>query len=170
VNTSIHLNSAGDTHKLGVLLGSCLENGAFIGLAGKLGAGKTTFTQGLAKQLGVQEEVASPTFLMLNEYHSGRLPLYHFDLYRLQEDLNSNSSAALCLKSELDEIMQSGQPAVVVVEWIDLWEDFSAEYDELRISIDYQEGTEGRLAGFREKGDGSALLVKRLSDGCRSLG
>lgn len=159
---AIHLNSSADTKKLGILLGSCIEKRAFIGLVGKLGAGKTTLTQGLAEQLAVDEAVNSPTFLMLNEYHSGRLPLYHFDLYRLQEDLDCSSGAALALKLELDEIMDTNYAAVVVVEWINLWENFGSEYDQLRIDLDYESESDGRQASLSVRGPGAELLLKNI--------
>ncbi|MCH5585394.1 tRNA (adenosine(37)-N6)-threonylcarbamoyltransferase complex ATPase subunit type 1 TsaE [Shimazuella sp. AN120528] len=66
-------------------MGTKLSKGAVIALSGELGAGKTTFSQGLAKGLGVEEYVDSPTFSILKVYE-GRLPLYHMDVYRLEED------------------------------------------------------------------------------------
>jgi tRNA threonylcarbamoyladenosine biosynthesis protein TsaE len=71
------------TQRLGALLGAALRPGDVILLHGGLGAGKTALTQGIARGLGVTETVNSPTFTILKEY-SGRLPLYHFDLYRIE--------------------------------------------------------------------------------------
>ena len=159
---SIHLNSAEDTHKFGALIGSCIRKRAFIGLCGELGAGKTTLTQGLAGVLGVSEPVSSPTFLMLNEYHSGRLPLYHFDLYRLQEDLDTDSAAATILRAELAEICQSDREAVIVVEWIDLWEDFASDYDELRIELKYDHVNDGRQICLNPRGRFACELLKNM--------
>lgn len=159
----IQLNSAADTRRLGSLLGSCLEDGAVIGLSGQLGAGKTTFTQGLAAGLGIDEQVNSPTFLMLNEYHSGKMPLYHFDLYRLQEDLDQGSPAALELKAELDELIAEGNSGVVVVEWIDLWEDFIHAYEGLRISLRYMTGEDGRQADLSANGYQAQTVLQRLA-------
>lgn len=69
----------------GEKLGKCLEKGDIVCLIGGLGAGKTTFGQGVAKGLEVADaSILSPTFLMLREYHQARLPLFHFDLYRLE--------------------------------------------------------------------------------------
>jgi len=161
VTFAIHLNSVDETKKLGRLLGACLQNQAFIGLVGNLGAGKTTLTQALAEQLGVDDAVSSPTFLMLNEYHSGRLPLFHFDLYRLQEDLSPESAAMTALKSEIDEVVQSGLDAVVVVEWINLWEEFAAGFDELRLEMSY-DSTDGRQVKFRAAGPGSENILAAL--------
>ena len=72
-----------DTWELGKRLGKEAEPGCVICLDGDLGAGKTVFTQGFAAGLGIREPVNSPTFTILKEYEDGRLPLYHFDVYRI---------------------------------------------------------------------------------------
>ena len=71
------------TEALGVRLGQLLQPGAVIAYTGDLGAGKTAFTRGLARGLGIPDRVTSPTFTIVNEYEGGRLPLFHFDMYRL---------------------------------------------------------------------------------------
>ena len=76
--------SAEDTENLGFILGQEAKKGDIFCLSGNLGAGKTVFTQGFAKGLGYEDRVTSPTFTLMNEYIGGRLPLYHFDLYRLE--------------------------------------------------------------------------------------
>ena len=80
------LASHEDTLKLGRAVGNVLKAGDILLLEGYLGAGKTTFTQGLADGLGVDEFVNSPTFVIINEYYSGKFPLYHMDLYRLEDE------------------------------------------------------------------------------------
>lgn len=80
------LNDYEETIALGEKLGASLQPGDILLLEGDLGAGKTTLTQGLAKGLGVTEFVNSPTFVIINEYFTGRLPLYHMDLYRVEEE------------------------------------------------------------------------------------
>lgn len=80
-------NSADETKALAAKLAGVLEAGAVITLDGDLGAGKTQFTQGLAAALGVADAVTSPTFNLMVVYDGGRLPLYHFDLYRLEDPL-----------------------------------------------------------------------------------
>ncbi len=82
-------NSAVETEKIGEALGAVLEPGAVVAYRGDLGAGKTAFTRGLARGLGAREQVTSPTYTIVNEYLSGRMPLFHFDMYRLasSEDL-----------------------------------------------------------------------------------
>ncbi|MCU0567633.1 MAG: tRNA (adenosine(37)-N6)-threonylcarbamoyltransferase complex ATPase subunit type 1 TsaE [Oculatellaceae cyanobacterium Prado106] len=71
------------TRNLGVVLGRSLPPGSILLLEGNLGSGKTTLVQGMGEGLGIVEPVSSPTFILLNEYPEGRIPLYHFDLYRL---------------------------------------------------------------------------------------
>ena len=76
-------NSPEETEQLGCALGNLLPAGAILAYEGDLGAGKTAFTRGLARGLGATEPVTSPTYTIVNEYLSGRLPLFHFDMYRL---------------------------------------------------------------------------------------
>ncbi len=76
-------NSEQETEELGARLAERLEPGAVIAFTGDLGAGKTAFTRGLARGLGISDRVTSPTFTIVNEYEGGRLPLFHFDMYRL---------------------------------------------------------------------------------------
>ena len=75
-------NNPAETETLGELLAGKLTAGTVIAFTGDLGAGKTAFTRGLARGLGIDERVTSPTFTIVNEYE-GRLPLFHFDMYRL---------------------------------------------------------------------------------------
>ena len=76
-------DSAEMTEKIAEKYAQSINSPTVISLVGDLGAGKTTFTKGFAKGLGVKELVTSPTFTIMNDYKSGRLPLYHFDMYRL---------------------------------------------------------------------------------------
>ena len=78
-----HSHSAGDTRELGERLARALSPGAVVAFTGDLGAGKTAFVSGMAEGLGIEERVTSPTFTIVNEYEGGRLPLFHFDMYRL---------------------------------------------------------------------------------------
>ena len=77
-------NSPAETEAVGISLASKLCPGAVIAYEGDLGAGKTAFTRGLAKGLGCTDPVTSPTYTIVNEYLSGRMPLFHFDMYRLR--------------------------------------------------------------------------------------
>ena len=76
-------NSPAETEAVGAALGEILQPGTVLAYRGDLGAGKTAFTRGLARGLGCDEIVTSPTYTIVNEYLSGRLPLFHFDMYRL---------------------------------------------------------------------------------------
>lgn len=82
-------NSPAETEAVGCALGKVLAPGTVLAYEGDLGAGKTAFTRGLARGLGCTEQVTSPTYTIVNEYLSGWLPLFHFDMYRLRsaEDL-----------------------------------------------------------------------------------
>ena len=82
-------NSPEETEAVGQALGKVLKAGTVLAYEGDLGAGKTAFTRGLARGLGAKDPVTSPTYTIVNEYLSGRLPLFHFDMYRLasSEDL-----------------------------------------------------------------------------------
>ena len=76
-------NSPSETEAVGAALARALKPGTVIAYRGDLGAGKTAFTRGLARGLGVKEAVTSPTYTIVNEYLGGRIPLFHFDMYRL---------------------------------------------------------------------------------------
>lgn len=76
-------NSPAETETVGQALAACLAPGTVLAYRGDLGAGKTAFTRGLARGLGATDLVTSPTYTIVNEYLSGRLPLFHFDMYRL---------------------------------------------------------------------------------------
>ena len=77
-------NSPEETEAIGAALGKIIKPGTVIAYRGDLGAGKTAFTRGLAKGLGCTEIVTSPTYTIVNEYLGGRIPLFHFDMYRLR--------------------------------------------------------------------------------------
>ena len=76
-------NSPAETESVGAALGNIIKPGTVIAYRGDLGAGKTAFTRGLAKGLGCTDIVTSPTYTIVNEYLGGRIPLFHFDMYRL---------------------------------------------------------------------------------------
>jgi tRNA threonylcarbamoyladenosine biosynthesis protein TsaE len=100
--------------KLAAKIGSKLKGGEVIELVSDLGGGKTTFVKGLAKGLGSDDEVHSPSFTLSNEYKAGQLKIYHFDFYRLQEPG--------IMREELAEAV-ADLTGVVVVEWPEIVED-----------------------------------------------
>jgi tRNA threonylcarbamoyladenosine biosynthesis protein TsaE len=108
-DVTLHSASASQTHRLGALLGSLLRPGDVVLLEGPLGAGKTALTQGIGAGLDVRETINSPTFTLLKEY-LGRLPLYHFDLYRIEDP---EEMFALGFEDYF------GGEGVCVVEWAD---------------------------------------------------
>ena len=101
-------NNAAETRALGERLAAQLKAGDVVLLEGELGAGKSELARGVAKGLGVQETVTSPSFTILNVYESGRIPLYHFDWYRLED-------AGELYELGLDEYL--GGDGIALVEW-----------------------------------------------------
>ena len=135
-----------ETAALAERLGGAAEAGTVLCLVGDLGAGKTLFTQGFARGLGVTEEVTSPTFALMNQY-CGRLPVTHFDLYRLERE------------DELDEIgfYEYAEPSggVVLIEWADKFPDALPE-PHIRLEIERGEAeNERRLVFFTTEEDGA---------------
>lgn len=121
----ITTHSADETQALGQKLASRLAPGDVIAYFGDLGAGKTAFTRGLAQGLGITDPVTSPTYTIVNEYLSGRLPLFHFDMYRL-----SSSDELFDIGWE-DYLSRGG---VCAVEWSENVAD--ALQDAIRVTIE----------------------------------
>jgi tRNA threonylcarbamoyladenosine biosynthesis protein TsaE len=105
-------HSATETESLGEAWGREARSGWVIGLSGDIGAGKTQLVKGLARGLGVTERVHSPTFALVNQYTTGRLPLFHLDLYRLETPEQIRSAG-------LEDFLQPD--GVTVVEWVERW-------------------------------------------------
>ena len=135
---------AKDTYELGEKIGQMAKPGMVISLTGDLGVGKTVFTQGLAKGLGIEEPVNSPTFTIVQVYEEGRLPLYHFDVYRIGDI------------EEMDEIGYEDYfygEGVCLMEWADLIREILPE-QMCRVTIekDLEKGFDYRkitLEGFK---------------------
>jgi tRNA threonylcarbamoyladenosine biosynthesis protein TsaE len=118
-----------ETYALGKSLGEAAKPGDVICLNGNLGVGKTVFTQGFADGLAITEPVNSPTFTIVREYRSGRLPLYHFDVYRLSDGMEFLDTGAE------DYLEDSG---LSVIEWADIVADVLPP-DALVVMIEYAE-------------------------------
>lgn len=118
------------TQRLGYLFGRFLPAGSTILLEGDLGAGKTTFVQGIGKGLGVEELIVSPTFTLINEYLDGRLPLYHLDLYRLE------SSQVDSLYPEIYWEGVEVVPGIVAIEWQQRLMQKPSHYIEIELSFE----------------------------------
>ena len=107
----LHIASEKETERIGEAIGRAAEPGTVVALIGGLGTGKTTLTKSIARGLGVTETVTSPTFNIIREYKSGRIPLYHFDVYRIGDP---------------DEMFELGYEeyfygdGICVVEWADI--------------------------------------------------
>jgi len=133
----VQLVDANATHELGIDLGKSLTAGSVLLLTGELGSGKTTLVQGLAQGMKIGDSIVSPTFTIINEYFSGRLPLYHLDLYRLTsaevDDLQLESYW-LGLETEL---------GIVAIEWAERLSHLPANY--LRLELTYDR-VDGRIA------------------------
>lgn len=136
-------HSAAETRALGKRLGEALSAGDVITLNGDLGTGKTVLTKGIAEGLGIYEPVTSPTFTIVQEYHGGRLPLYHFDVYRVADESEMEEAG-------FDEYLFNGG-GVSVIEWpelipgilpahridITIEKDLSADFDYRKITVKY---------------------------------
>lgn len=104
------------------------KNGAFVCMYGDIGAGKTAFTKLCAQHLNVKEKVTSPSFVIINEYLSGDLPVYHFDLYRLEKE---------GVKTIIEELTEYSRPDVLTfVEWAE-FSDLELPFDRIEIRIEY---------------------------------
>ena len=118
-------NSVEETERLGAAMAEKLPAGSVVAFSGDLGAGKTAFVRGMARGLGVTERVTSPTFTIVNEYEGGRLPLFHFDLYRL-------GSADELFDIGWEDYLARG--GICAVEWSENVAE-AIENDAIRVSI-----------------------------------
>ena len=135
--------SSEDTFNIGYEIGKSAAPGSVYTLIGDLGVGKTVFTQGVAAGLGIREAVNSPTFTILQVYDEGRLPFYHFDVYRIGDPEEMYE-----LGFE-DYIYGDG---VSLIEWANLIEDIlPKEYIEVLIEKDLVRGTDYRRITIEEK-------------------
>ena len=131
----IKIKNERETEDFGRELGAGAKAGTVIALIGDLGTGKTTLTKYIAAGLGVTEQVTSPTFTIIKEYRTGRIPLFHFDVYRI---------------GDIDEMFEIGYEeyffgdGICVIEWADLIEDLIPE-DAMTIRITRGESDEERV-------------------------
>lgn len=132
----IETNGERETHASGFRLGETAKRGQVFALIGDLGVGKTVFTKGLAAGLGITEPVSSPTFTIVQIYEGGRLPFYHFDVYRI---------------SDVEEMEEIGYEdyiygdGVSLIEWADLIADILPEhYTRITIEKDLEKGFDYR--------------------------
>lgn len=140
---TIHSMGEQETQELGEKLGRNAAPGQVYTLIGDLGVGKTVFTQGFAKGLGITEPVNSPTFTIVQIYEEGRLPFYHFDVYRIGD------------VEEMEEIGYEDcfyGEGVCLIEWADLIEEILPEhYTQITIEKDLDKGFDYRKITIKEK-------------------
>lgn len=138
----IESNSAEETFALGKQCGEKAEAGQVYCLYGDLGVGKTVFIKGFAAGLGIKEPVSSPTFTILQVYDEGRLPFYHFDVYRI-------SDPEEMYEIGFEEYIEG--EGVCFIEWANLIEELlPAQYTEIHIDKDLSKGFDYRLITVEE--------------------
>ena len=120
-----------ETKRFASNLASILKKGDVIVLSGELGAGKTKFTEGFLRYYGLEDEISSPTFTIVNEYHNRKIDIYHFDLYRLKDIYEFENIGG-------EEYFQKG---ICIFEWGELIEDILPN-DYLKISFEKDENDE----------------------------
>ena len=134
--------SAEETERIGIQIAEQAQPGSVYALAGDLGAGKTAFTQGIAKGLGITEAVCSPTFTLVQIYEEGTMPLYHFDVYRI---------------TDIEEMYEIGFEdyfygnGLTVIEWAELVEEvLPPVYQQVKIEKDLEKGFDFRRITIEE--------------------
>jgi tRNA threonylcarbamoyladenosine biosynthesis protein TsaE len=150
----IALVDAEVTRQFGIWLGRTLPPGSVLLLEGDLGSGKTTLVQGIGTGLGISDAIDSPTFTLINEYLGGRLPLYHFDLYRL----DATETIALC-----PEIYWEGievEPGIVAIEWAERLPYKPANYYLVRLHYTAELGRQAELISV---GESTPEILDQLS-------
>ncbi len=148
VRSSCEENTFGLGHKIGILV----EPGQLILLSGDLGAGKTLLTQGICDGLGIEEDVTSPTYNLINEYE-GDLTVYHMDLYRLEDEKDLYDLG-------FEDYIENG--GIVIIEWPDLVYDLiPAEFIYIKIDVI---SNEERILRFEAEGEKGMKLIERLEN------
>ena len=142
----IETRSAEETYQLGVEIGKKAKQGQVYTMVGDLGVGKTVFTQGMAHGLEIEEPISSPTFTIVQVYDEGRLPFYHFDVYRIGD------------VSEMDEVGYEEYvygDGVSLIEWANLIEEIlPVRYTQITIEKDLEKGFDYRKITICEVANG----------------
>ncbi len=129
-----HCHSLAETQKAAAEIASMLKGEEVLAFFGDLGAGKTTFSRALCQALGVNDEVTSPTFAMVHEYHTGPFPIYHFDMYRVEGEESLFSTGYY-------DYLGAG---LLLIEWSENIEELLPE-DAWRLTLTYGAGPEERI-------------------------
>ena len=153
MSVSFISKNIGDTELLAQKFATLVaDKGAFVCLLGDVGAGKTAFTKLVCKHLEVKEKVTSPSFVILNEQKTGKIPVYHFDLYRLE---NEGVSTII---NELDEYSEG--KILTMVEWAEFSQN-EIPFDRIDLNINYIDETQREFT-FTAFGDKSESIIKGL--------
>jgi len=129
------------------------ENGCFVNLFGEIGAGKTAFVKLVAEALGIKERVTSPSFVILNEYHSASIPLYHFDLYRLE------NTGIKTITEELREYSEGRK--ITFVEWAEFSQG-ELPFERIEINVTY-DNDDSRIYEFKSIGEKDKYIIEGLN-------
>jgi len=146
-------NTIEDTAKLAKKFADLIcEKGCFVNLYGEIGAGKTAFVRLVAEALGIKEKVTSPSFVILNEYHSTNIPVYHFDLYRLE---NVGIST---ITDELREYSEGRK--ITFVEWAEFSQG-ELPFERIEINVTYDDD-DSRIYEFKSVGNKNNYVIEGL--------
>lgn len=143
-----------DTKELAHRFAQLVTDGCFVNLYGEIGAGKTAFVKLVADALEVKEKVTSPSFVILNEYHSGKLPVYHFDLYRLENE---------GVKTIIDELREYSEgKQLTFVEWAEFSQD-EIPFNHLKINVTYNDD-DSRVYTFESLESNGDKIIEGLKN------
>ena len=141
-----------DTKILAKRFAELAKDGCFVSLYGDIGAGKTAFVRLVAEALGIKEKVTSPSFTILNEYHTGEIPVYHFDLYRLE------NAGIKTITDELREYSEGKQ--LTFVEWAEFSQG-EVPFDRIDINVTYDDD-DNRCYTFKAECEGKQDIIEGL--------
>ena len=128
------------------------DKGCFVNLFGDIGAGKTAFVRLVAEALDIKEKVTSPSFTILNEYHTGEIPIYHFDLYRLEN---------VGIKTITDELREYSEGrCLTFVEWAEFSQG-EVPFDRVEVNVTYDDD-DNRCYTFTSEGESTKDIIEKL--------
>ncbi len=144
--------SMDDTRELAKRFAELAKDGCFVNLFGDIGAGKTAFVRLVAEALDIKEKITSPSFTILNEYHTGEIPIYHFDLYRLEH---------VGIKTITDELREYSEGKnLTFVEWAEFSQG-EVPFDRIEINVTYDDD-DNRCYEFKAIGDKDKEIIEGL--------
>ena len=141
-----------ETAQLAKKFAKAAKDGCFVNLFGEIGAGKTAFVRLVAQALEIKEKVTSPSFTILNEYHTGEIPIYHFDLYRLENE------GVKTITDELREYSTGRQ--LTFVEWAEFSQN-EIPFDRIEVNVTYDD-EDNRCFEFTSIGEGMDKIIEGL--------